>query len=107
MLENLVDVLIKKVRDEVVSDPNMHDIPLAYIKTRQIPYSVKHFLDQEVGVQVDLAHVELIDPGILEQHGHLSSRGIADSELHGSGCAQGESDSGFDGEGVGEILVQV
>jgi len=48
MLENLVDVLIKKVRDEVVSDPNMHDIPLAYIQTRQIPDSVKHFLDQEV-----------------------------------------------------------
>ena len=48
MLENLVDVLIKKVRDEVVSDPNMHDIPLAYIQTRQIPESIKHFLDQEV-----------------------------------------------------------
>jgi len=48
MLENLVDVLIKKVRDEVVSDPNMQDIPLAYIQTRQIPESVKHFLDQEV-----------------------------------------------------------
>jgi hypothetical protein len=48
MLENLVDVLIKKVRDEVVTDPNMHDIPLAYIQTRQIPESVKHFLDQEV-----------------------------------------------------------
>jgi hypothetical protein len=48
MLENLVDVLIKKVRAEVITDPNMQDIPLAYIMTRDIPDSVKHFLDQEV-----------------------------------------------------------
>jgi len=48
MLENLVDVLIKKVRDEVVTDTNMTDIPLAYLQTRNIPDSVKHFLDQEV-----------------------------------------------------------
>ncbi len=48
MLENLVDVLIKKVRSEVITDPNMQDIPLAYIMTRDIPDSVKHFLDQEV-----------------------------------------------------------
>jgi len=48
MLENLVDVLIKKVRDEVVTDTNMTDIPLAYLQTRNIPDSIKHFLDQEV-----------------------------------------------------------
>ena len=48
MLENLVDVLIKKIREEVISDPNMQDIPLAYLTTRNIPDSVKHFLDQEV-----------------------------------------------------------
>jgi hypothetical protein len=48
MLENLVDVLIKKVREEVISDPNMQDIPLAYLTTRDIPDSVKHFLNQEV-----------------------------------------------------------
>jgi len=48
MLENLVDVLIKKVREEVITDPNMQDIPIAYLATRDIPDSVKHFLDQEV-----------------------------------------------------------
>ena len=48
MLENLVDVLIKKVREIVITDPNMQDIPLAYLATRDIPDSVKHFLDQEV-----------------------------------------------------------
>ena len=48
MLENLVDVLIKKVREVVITDPNMKDIPLAYLATREIPESVKHFLNQEV-----------------------------------------------------------
>ncbi len=48
MLENLVDTLIKKVREEVITDPNMKDIPLAYLATRDIPESVKHFLNQEV-----------------------------------------------------------
>jgi hypothetical protein len=48
MLENLVNVLIKKVREIVITDPNMQDIPLAYLATRDIPDSVKHFLDQEV-----------------------------------------------------------
>jgi len=48
MLENIVDVLIKKVKDAVVSDANMQEIPLAYLMTREIPESVKHFFDQEV-----------------------------------------------------------
>ena len=48
MLENLVDILIKKVREEVITDPNMQDIPLAYLATRDIPDSVKHFFNQEV-----------------------------------------------------------
>ena len=48
MLENLVDVLIKKVREEVITDSNMQDIPLAYLATRDIPDSVKHFFNQEV-----------------------------------------------------------
>jgi hypothetical protein len=48
MLENLVDILIKKVREEVITDPNMKDIPLAYLDIRDIPDSVKHFFDQEV-----------------------------------------------------------
>jgi hypothetical protein len=48
MLENVVDILIKKVRDQVITDKNMEEIPLAYLMTRDIPESVKHFFDQEV-----------------------------------------------------------
>ena len=48
MLEEIVDILIKRVKDVVVTDPNMKNIPLAYLITREIPESVKHFFDQEV-----------------------------------------------------------
>jgi len=48
MLETVIDVLIKKVKDQVVTDKNMQEIPLAYLMTRDIPESVKHFFDQEV-----------------------------------------------------------
>ena len=48
MLENIVDVLIEKVKKEVITDENMKNIPLAYLMTRNIPESVKHFFDQEV-----------------------------------------------------------
>jgi len=48
MLETVVDVLIKKVKDQVLTDKNMEEIPLAYLMTRDIPESVKHFFDQEV-----------------------------------------------------------
>jgi len=48
MLENIVDILIKRVKDIVITDPNMKNIPLAYLMTREIPESVKHFFDQEV-----------------------------------------------------------
>lgn len=48
MLESQVEGLIKKVRDEVITDPNMKEIPLAYLMTRNIPESIKHFFDQEV-----------------------------------------------------------
>jgi len=48
MLENTVDALIKKVKNAVITDPNMTEIPLGYLMTRDIPESVKHFFDQEV-----------------------------------------------------------
>ena len=48
MLENTIEILIKKIKDEVITDPNMNEIPLAYLMTRNIPESVKHFFDQEV-----------------------------------------------------------
>jgi DNA-binding HxlR family transcriptional regulator len=48
MLENIVDVLIDKVKKEVITDENMQNIPLDYLITRNIPDSVKHFFNQEV-----------------------------------------------------------
>ena len=48
MLESMVESMIKRIKDEVVTDPNMTEVPLAYLMTREIPDSVKHFLDQEV-----------------------------------------------------------
>ena len=48
MLENIIDALIDRVKKEVVTDENMQNIPLAYLMTRNIPESVKHFFDQEV-----------------------------------------------------------
>ena len=48
MLENMVESLIKRIKNVVVTDPNMTEIPLAYLMTRDIPDSVKHFFDQEV-----------------------------------------------------------
>ncbi len=47
MLEQIIENIIRKIRNEVVQ-PNMNQIPLAYIMTRNIPNSVKHFFDQEV-----------------------------------------------------------
>jgi hypothetical protein len=48
MLESTVETLIEKVKNEVLSDPHMQEIPLAYLMTRNIPESIKHFFDQEV-----------------------------------------------------------
>jgi len=48
MLDNIVEIMIEKVKKEVVTDENMQNVPLAYLMTREIPESVKHFFDQEV-----------------------------------------------------------
>ena len=47
MLDQIIENIIRNIRNEVVQ-PNMDQIPLAYIMTRNIPNSVKHFFDQEV-----------------------------------------------------------
>ncbi len=49
MLEKVMDNIIDKIHDEVVT-PQMDRIPLNYILTRDIPDSVKHFFDQEVEI---------------------------------------------------------
>jgi hypothetical protein len=48
MLDKMVESMINRIKDEVVTDANMTEVPLAYLMTREIPDSVKHFLDQEV-----------------------------------------------------------
>jgi hypothetical protein len=49
MLENIIEILIKRIRDEIVNhNQGMTNVPLAYLMTRNIPESVKHFFDQEV-----------------------------------------------------------
>jgi hypothetical protein len=47
MLDQIIENIIQKIRKEVVQ-PGMDHIPLAYIFTRDIPDSIKHFFDQEV-----------------------------------------------------------
>jgi hypothetical protein len=47
MLDQIIENIIQKIRKEVVQ-PGMDYIPLAYIFTRNIPDSIKHFFDQEV-----------------------------------------------------------
>ncbi len=51
MLDQIIENIIRKIRNEVVQ-PNMEQIPLAYIMTRNIPDSVKHFFDQEVELRL-------------------------------------------------------
>lgn len=47
MLDQIIENIIQKIRKEVVQQ-GMERIPLAYIFTRNIPDSIKHFFDQEV-----------------------------------------------------------
>lgn len=46
-LNQILENIIVKIKKEVVK-PNMSQIPLAYLMTRNIPDSVKHYFDQEV-----------------------------------------------------------
>ena len=61
MLENMVESMIKRIKDEVVSDPNMNEVPLAYLMTKEIPDSVKHFLDQEVELWIREEEEEVLE----------------------------------------------
>jgi len=49
MLDQVIDNIIAKINKEVVS-PQMDQIPLNYLMTRNIPNSVKHFFNQEVEI---------------------------------------------------------
>jgi len=52
MLEETLDVFINRIKEVVVTDKNMTTIPLAYLMTREIPDSIKHFFDQEVEIWI-------------------------------------------------------
>ncbi len=47
IINTVIENSINKIKKEVLQ-PNMDQIPLAYLLTRKIPDSVKHFFDQEV-----------------------------------------------------------
>ncbi|HED09253.1 MAG TPA: hypothetical protein ENJ10_01060 [Caldithrix abyssi] len=48
MLENTIDLFTARMRDIVLKDQRMDAIPLAYLKTLNIPQSLQHFFEQEV-----------------------------------------------------------
>ncbi len=48
MLENTIDLFTARMRDIVLKDQRMESIPLAYLKTLDIPQSLQHFFEQEV-----------------------------------------------------------
>ena len=48
MIEQTVDKFIERIKQVVITDPNMKSIPLAYLMTLDIPDAIKHYFDQEV-----------------------------------------------------------
>lgn len=48
MLEQAIDIFTARMRDIVLKDQRMDSIPLAYLKTLDIPESLQHFFEQEV-----------------------------------------------------------
>ncbi|RMH61681.1 MAG: hypothetical protein D6677_11440 [Calditrichaeota bacterium] len=48
MLEKTIDIFTDRMREIVLKDKRMTSIPLAYLKTLDIPQSLQHFFDQEV-----------------------------------------------------------
>jgi hypothetical protein len=48
MIDDIIDVFISRIKRDVITDDKMTVIPLAYLITRDIPDSIKHFFNQEV-----------------------------------------------------------
>jgi len=48
MLDQTIDLFTKHIKEIVVKDQRMDNIPLAYLMTLDIPDSLKHFFNQEV-----------------------------------------------------------
>jgi len=52
MEEEIVDILINRIKKIVITDKKMTLIPMAYLVTLDIPEAVKHFFDQEVEIWI-------------------------------------------------------
>ncbi len=50
MLDQTIDLFTKHIKEIVVKDQRMDNIPLAYLMTLDIPESLKHFFSQEVEI---------------------------------------------------------
>jgi len=50
MLDQTIDLFTKHIKDIVVKDQRMDNIPLAYLMTLDVPQSLKHFFSQEVEI---------------------------------------------------------
>jgi len=50
MLDQITDTFLERLQKEIITDPNMTSIPLAYLMQLDIPQAIKHFFDQEVEI---------------------------------------------------------
>lgn len=50
MLDETIDVFTERMKEIVLKDKRMQAIPLAYLKTLEIPESIMHFFSQEVEI---------------------------------------------------------
>lgn len=50
MLEHVTDAFLERLNKQIITDPNMNSIPLAYLTQLDIPETIKHFFDQEVEI---------------------------------------------------------
>ncbi len=50
MLDQITDTFLERLQKQIITDPNMTSIPLAYLMQLDIPDAIKHFFDQEVEI---------------------------------------------------------
>lgn len=50
MLDHVTDAFLERLKEQIITDPNMTSIPLAYLIQLDIPEAIKHFFDQEVEI---------------------------------------------------------
>lgn len=50
MLDHITDAFLDRLKNQIITDPNMTSIPLAYLMQLDIPEAIKHFFDQEVEI---------------------------------------------------------